>query len=139
MDLCVYCLWKFMSFSSHFLFLVLVYKSYKKQKYYEMVCLFFIIFHFHLACLALQTKNIGQKITQAIFIFGNFVNQNKKQKMGWKAHKSQILFHTNRSPWDLYTVTLFNGAIDWKNINCTAIESFFQELALTSMRWGERQ
>ena len=33
-------------------------------------------------------------------------------------------------------MTLFNGAIDWKNINCTAIESFFQELALTSMRWG---
>ena len=38
--------------------------------------------------------------------------------------KSRILFHKNRSPRDLYTVILFNGAIDWKNINCTAIESF---------------
>ena len=37
---------------------------------------FFIIFHFLLACLALQTENIVQKIIQPIFVFGNFVNQN---------------------------------------------------------------
>ena len=49
------------------------------------------------------------------------------------------MFHKNRSQRDLYKVTLFNGAIDWKNINCTAIESFFQELYLTSMRCGETQ
>jgi hypothetical protein len=39
---------------------------------------FIIIFQFCLACLALQTENIAQKITQSIFVFGNFVKQNKK-------------------------------------------------------------
>ena len=67
-----------MSFSSHFLFL----KSYEKQKYHVIVCLIFIIFHFHLASLALQTETIIQKIAQPTFTFGNFVNQNEKQKMG---------------------------------------------------------
>ena len=76
-----------LSFSSHFSFFVLVDKSYEKRKYYIIVCLFFITFHFRLACLALQTENIVQKIPQLIFVFGNFVNQNKKRKMGWKAHK----------------------------------------------------
>jgi hypothetical protein len=72
-----------MSFSSHFLFFNLVEKSYEKQKYYIIVCLFlFIIFHFGLACVAFQTENIAQKIMQPIFIVGNFVNQNEKQKMG---------------------------------------------------------
>jgi len=61
-----------MSFSSHFLFFILVEKSYEKQKYYIIVCLFlFIIFHFG---FALQTENIAQKIMQPIFIVGNFVN-----------------------------------------------------------------
>ena len=69
-----------LSFSYHFSFFVLVDKSYEKQKYYV------IVFHFRLACLALQMENIVQKITQPIFVFGNFVNQNKKWKMGWKAH-----------------------------------------------------
>ena len=78
----------YLSYSSHFSFFVLVDKSYGKSKIFHnsFVC-FFIIFRFHLACLALQTENIVQKITQPIFIFGNFVNQNEKRKMGWKAHK----------------------------------------------------
>ena len=71
-----------LSFSSHFSFFVLVDKNYEKRKYYVIVCLFFIIFNFCLVCLALQTENILQKITQHIFVFGNFVNQNKNQKMG---------------------------------------------------------
>ena len=33
--------------------------------------------------------NIVQKIMQPIFVFGNFVNQNEKRKMGWKAHLYQ--------------------------------------------------
>ena len=53
----------------------------KLQKYYVIV-----YFSFYLARLALQTENIVQKIMQPIFIFGNFFNQNEKQKMGWKAH-----------------------------------------------------
>ena len=47
-----------LSFSYHFSFFVLVDKSYEKQKYYV------IVFHFRLACLALQMENIVQKITQ---------------------------------------------------------------------------
>ena len=52
----------------------------KMLRYSLFVC--FIIFHFCLACLALQKENIVQKITQPIFVCGNFVNQNEKQKMG---------------------------------------------------------
>ena len=70
--------YKHMSFSSHFSFFDFVDESYEKRKYYVIVCYCFIIFHF---CLALQTENIVQKITQPIFIFGNFINQNKKRKM----------------------------------------------------------
>ena len=70
-----------LSFSFHFSFFVLVDKSYEKQKYYVI-----FFFKFCLACLALQTENIVQKITQPIFVFGNFINQNENQKMGWKAH-----------------------------------------------------
>ena len=69
--------------------------------------------------------------------FSKFSKKNQYCRPVRNQPKSRILFHENRSPRDLYTVTLFNGAIDWKNINCTAIESFFQELALTSMRWGK--
>ena len=58
-----------LSFSSHFLFSVLGDKSYEKPKYYVIACVFFIIIHFCFACLALQTENIGQKITQPIFLF----------------------------------------------------------------------
>ena len=36
-----------------------------------------------LACLALQMENIVQKITKPIFVFGNFINQNRNRKMGW--------------------------------------------------------
>jgi hypothetical protein len=42
----------------------------------------FFIFYFCLACLALQTENIVQKITQPIFDFGNFVT---KMKNGMKS------------------------------------------------------
>ena len=53
---------KLMSFPSHFSFFVLVDKSYKKRKYYATV---FFYHYFCLACLALQTENIVQKIKQA--------------------------------------------------------------------------
>ena len=43
---------------------------------------YFFFFSFCLTCLALQMENVVQKITQPIFIFGNLVNQNEKQKMG---------------------------------------------------------
>ena len=49
---------------------------------------YILLFHFRLACLALQTENILQKITQPIFVSGNFNNQNEKRRMRWKAHKS---------------------------------------------------
>ena len=54
----------------------------------------FLYYHFPLACLALQTENILQKITQPIFVSGNFVNQNKIRKMGQKAHTPKYFkFH----------------------------------------------
>ena len=74
----VKCKGELLSFSSHCSIFVLIDKSYEKTK-----ILLNIFFHFHLACLALQTENIVQKITQPIFVFGNFVNQDKtKRKMG---------------------------------------------------------
>ena len=66
-----------LSFSSHFSFWL---TSYKKQKHYEIVCLFFIIFHFCLACLALQTENIIQKITQPIFVLVTSSTKTKNKK-----------------------------------------------------------
>ena len=75
------------SFSFHFCF---GWQKLRKMKILR-ICLFvclFVIFHFRLACLAFQMENIVQKITQPIFVFGNFVNENEKWKMGWKAHKS---------------------------------------------------
>ena len=54
--------WRLMSFSSHFLFFVLVDKCYEKQKYYK-IDFFLLIFIFVLP-YALQTENIVQKITQ---------------------------------------------------------------------------
>ena len=83
-----------MSFSSHFLFFVLVDKSYKKQKYYVIVfCFVFNYSSFLYCCLALQTENIVQKITQSIFVFGNFVvNQIKKRKMDDKLIREKLAF-----------------------------------------------
>ena len=48
------------------------------------------------------------------------------------------MFHKNRSQRDLYKVTLFNGAIDWKNINCTAIYRVFLPRTLFDVNemWG---
>ena len=68
--------WRLMSFSSHFLFFVLVDKCYEKQKYYKIDS-FLLIFIFVLPYV-LQTENIVLKITQPIFIFGNFINQHEK-------------------------------------------------------------
>ena len=51
-------------FSFHFSFFILVDDVMKIRKYFVIVCLFSIIFHFRLARLAMQTENIVQKITQ---------------------------------------------------------------------------
>ena len=70
----------------------------------------FIIFHFCLACLALQTENIVQKITQPIFVFGNFVNKNKKRKMGWKAQylvKKESVCYSSCFEW---------SSLMWQNL-----------------------
>ena len=53
--------------------------------------LFIFLLFFIFACLALQMENIVEKITQPIFVFGNFVNQNENRKMGWKAHKPPLV------------------------------------------------
>ena len=71
----VKCKGELLSFSSHCSIFVLIDKSYEKTK-----ILLNIFFHFHLACLALQTENIVQKITQPIFVFGNLVIFGKNGK-----------------------------------------------------------
>ena len=65
----------FMFGSFHFLFFVLVAKLRKTKILRDSLL---IIFIFRLARLALQTENIVQKITQPIFVFRNFINQNEK-------------------------------------------------------------
>ena len=125
-----------MSFSSHFLFFVLVEKSYEKPKYYIIVSFFSIIFHFCFACLALQTKNIVPKIPQPIFVFGNFVNQKKNRKWDEKLTNVCMTFcgiPPHHGHWtyrdDLHNISVF--------IRSFIVTYHFIEYLIKGQRFGD--
>ena len=84
-------------------------------------------------CLALQTDNSKQKITQPVFVLGNFVNQNEKRKMGWKAHRSNLAKFFVCFLEELRT-RKFASEINWPLVRCNLGDDYGRAGGLTFNR-----
>ena len=99
-----------MSFSSHFLFFRFGWQKLRKTEIsHNNLFLFFIIFHFRLACLALQTKNIVQKSRKLFSFLVTLSTKTKNRKWDEKLTNLKLFFiqidhHGTYTQWLCSTV-----------------------------------